>query len=46
VFVFEQTGVVDGKIQGYLRPTGVRPRFTEKFEVQGIALPAAVFAYR
>jgi pilus assembly protein CpaF len=46
VFVFEQSGVADGKIQGRLRPTGVRPRFTEKFEVEGIELPAAVFAYR
>ncbi|HZB79068.1 MAG TPA: CpaF family protein, partial [Actinomycetota bacterium] len=26
VFMFEQTGVVDGQIQGHLRPTGVRPR--------------------
>ena len=35
VFVFEQTGVVDGKIQGRLKPTGIRPKFVEKFEVQG-----------
>jgi pilus assembly protein CpaF len=44
VFVFEQTGLVDGKIQGRLRPTGVRPRFAEKFAIQGIELPAAVYA--
>src|SRR5512147_535309 len=39
VFVFEQTGVVEGKIQGKLRATGIRPKFVEKFEVMGINLP-------
>src|SRR6184192_3232644 len=29
VFVFEQTGVVEGKIQGRLKPTGIRPKFVE-----------------
>jgi pilus assembly protein CpaF len=45
IFVFEQSGVRDGRIQGHLRPTGVRPRFSEKFEVMGIPLPAGLFAY-
>jgi pilus assembly protein CpaF len=43
VFVFEQSGILDGKIQGRLRPTGIRPKFVEKFEVAGINLPANVF---
>jgi pilus assembly protein CpaF len=43
VFVFEQTAMVEGKVQGHLRPTGVRPRFTEKFEVMGIHLPPGIF---
>jgi pilus assembly protein CpaF len=43
VFVFEQTGVSEGKIQGRLRPTGVRPRFSEKFHVMGIHLPSGIF---
>jgi pilus assembly protein CpaF len=43
IFVFEQTGVVEGKIQGKLRPTGIRPKFVEKFEVTGIHLPPNVF---
>jgi pilus assembly protein CpaF len=43
VFVFEQTGVVEGKIQGRLRATGVRPRFSEKFAVMGINLPPGMF---
>jgi pilus assembly protein CpaF len=46
VFTFEQTGVVDGQIQGMLRPTGIRPKFTEKFEVMGISLPPALFGYQ
>ena len=43
VFVFEQTGYVDGKVQGKLRPTGIRPKFSEKFEAAGIKLPQNVF---
>src|SRR5687767_14747065 len=40
IFVFEQTGVSEGRIQGFLRSTGVRPRFSEKLEIMGISLPA------
>src|SRR6187431_929836 len=43
VFVFEQTGVLEGKVQGRLKPTGVRPRFAEKFEAHGIHLPPRLF---
>jgi pilus assembly protein CpaF len=43
IFVFEQTGFEDGKIIGKLRPTGIRPKFVEKFEVSGIHLPPNVF---
>src|SRR5213595_421168 len=45
VFVFEQTGVVEGKIQGKLKPTGIRPKFVEKFEVMGIHLPPGLFGF-
>ena len=45
VFVFEQTGVVEGKIQGQLKATGIRPKFTEKFEVMGIHLPPGLFGF-
>ena len=45
VFVFEQTGVTEGKIQGKLKPTGIRPKFVEKFEVQGINLPPGLFGF-
>jgi pilus assembly protein CpaF len=35
--------VNEGKIQGKLKPTGIRPKFVEKFEVAGIHLPSNVF---
>lgn len=43
VFVFEQTGVENGKIIGRMKPTGIRPKFVEKFEVSNIFLPPAIF---
>jgi pilus assembly protein CpaF len=45
VFVFEQSGVVDGKIQGRLKPTGIRPKFVENFETMGIHLPNGIFGF-
>jgi pilus assembly protein CpaF len=39
IFRYEQTGVVDGKIQGYLKPTGIRPTFMPTFKLRGIKLP-------
>ena len=43
VFVFEQTAVVEGRIQGRLKPTGIRPHFVERFEVMGVHLPPNIF---
>ncbi|HMJ81254.1 MAG TPA: Rid family hydrolase, partial [Candidatus Dormibacteraeota bacterium] len=43
IFVFEQTGVRDGKIEGRLRPTGIRPTFMGKFKVSGVSLPPDEF---
>jgi pilus assembly protein CpaF len=45
VFSFKQTGLDEkGKIQGELRPTGVRPKtFLEKFESLNIFLPPNIF---
>jgi pilus assembly protein CpaF len=45
VFVFEQSGVIEGKIQGRLKPTGIRPKFVEQFEAQGIHLPNGIFGF-
>ncbi len=44
IFIFEQTGIDEkGKIIGRLRPTGIRPKFSEKFENMGIHLPNEIF---
>ena len=43
IFVFEQTGMENGKIVGRLRPTGLRPKFMEKIETAGINLPPSIF---
>jgi len=43
LFVFEQTGLEDGRVIGRLRPTGLRPKFMEKIEQSGIQLPASIF---
>ncbi|HEY8599178.1 MAG TPA: CpaF family protein [Thermomicrobiales bacterium] len=43
IFVFEQTGIENGKIIGRMKPTGIRPKFIEKFEVANIYLPPNIF---
>ena len=43
IFAFEQTGVHDGKVQGFLKPTGIRPTFMGKFQASGIQMPPGEF---
>jgi pilus assembly protein CpaF len=43
IFIFEQTGVEDGRVIGRLRPTGLRPKFLDRIEAAGINLPASIF---
>jgi pilus assembly protein CpaF len=43
IFVFEQTGIENGKIVGRMKPTGIRPKFIEKFEIANIYLPPNIF---
>jgi pilus assembly protein CpaF len=43
IFAFEQTGMIDGKIQGELRPTGIRPTFMPQFAKNGVTLPEGEF---
>jgi pilus assembly protein CpaF len=45
LFTFEQTGFDDGRIVGHLRPTGVRPKFTELIDAAGYHLDAKLFGY-
>jgi pilus assembly protein CpaF len=43
LFIFEQTGIDNGKVVGRLRPTGLRPKFMDKIDAAGIHLPASIF---
>lgn len=43
LFVFEQTGMDEGKILGRLRATGLRPKFMEKIEAANLHLPPSIF---
>jgi pilus assembly protein CpaF len=44
IFVFEQQGVdKDGRVNGFHRATGVRPRFSERLERAGVHLPKELF---
>ena len=43
IFAFEQTGFQDGRVEGELRPTGIRPTFMGAFKVRGIPLPPGEF---
>jgi pilus assembly protein CpaF len=43
IFKFEQTGYQDGKIEGRLKPTGIRPKFLDKLEAYNIFFPPNMF---
>jgi pilus assembly protein CpaF len=44
IFKFDQTGVdLDGKILGELKPTGIRPLFSNRLEIAGFKLKPEVF---
>jgi pilus assembly protein CpaF len=43
IFAFEQTGMRDGKVEGTLKPTGIRPTFMGKFKTSGVPLPPGEF---
>ncbi|WKZ37947.1 MAG: CpaF family protein [Anaerolineales bacterium] len=43
IFVFEQTGMENGRIVGRMRPTGLRPKFMDKIDAAGIHLPPSIF---
>ncbi|MFW6136365.1 MAG: CpaF family protein, partial [Chloroflexota bacterium] len=44
LFRFVQTGVENGKVDGYFTAMGIRPKFMEKIEAAGISLPPDIFA--
>ncbi|MGE5584347.1 MAG: CpaF family protein [Bacillota bacterium] len=44
IYVFEQTGVDEnGRVLGKFKATGIRPKFLERFESMGIAVPPGLF---
>lgn len=43
LFVFQQTGIKNGRVIGRLRATGLRPKFSSKFQSYGIELPDSVY---
>jgi pilus assembly protein CpaF len=43
IFIFEQTGIEEGRVIGRLRPTGLRPKFLDRIEASGVTLPATIF---
>ena len=44
LFIFNQTGIVNGVVKGNLKATGLRPQFMKKLIAHGIEIPASVFA--
>ncbi len=43
IFKWENAGMKDGKVMGYLKATGIRPKFIERIEALGIFLPPNIF---
>jgi pilus assembly protein CpaF len=43
IFTFVQTGYKEGKIEGALKPTGIRPTFMGQFQRAGVELPPGEF---
>ena len=43
LFVFNQTGIKNGVVQGNLKATGLRPRFMQKLIANGVEIPENVF---
>ncbi|MBA4376419.1 MAG: type II secretion system protein E [Anaerolinea sp.] len=43
LFIFNQTGIINGMVQGNLKSTGLRPKFISKLIENSIELPDGVF---
>ncbi len=43
LFLFDQTGIQNGRVMGSLKSTGLRPKFADKFAINNIELPADIF---
>jgi len=46
IFVFDQVGIGEkGKVLGRFRPTGIRPKFSDRLKATGIPLPTGMFEH-
>jgi pilus assembly protein CpaF len=43
IFRYIQTGVTDGRVDGYFTATGIRPKFMEKIESAGLYVSPSIF---
>jgi pilus assembly protein CpaF len=43
IFAFREEGIVDDRVIGELKPTGIRPKFTPRLEAAGYNLRAGIF---
>lgn len=43
IFIFEQTGIEDNKVQGQHISTGLRPKFVEKLKGRNLSIPLEYF---
>jgi pilus assembly protein CpaF len=44
IFRYVQTGVENGRVQGYFTAAGIRPKFMEKIDAAGLYVPPAMFS--
>jgi pilus assembly protein CpaF len=44
IFRFAQTGLQGGRVQGHFTATGIRPKFMDKMETEGIIVSPSIFA--
>lgn len=43
LFMFQQTGFINGRVMGAIKSTGLRPKFSDKFAMNNIELPVDLF---
>jgi len=45
IFLFERSGIVEGKVCGQFRATGIRPKCSERLASSGVRLPMDMFEH-
>jgi pilus assembly protein CpaF len=45
IFQFERSGIVEGKVCGHFRATGIRPKCSEQLASSGVRLPMDMFEH-